>query len=94
MVWPLRGLLGLALWSTLIIEKWAALYTGYLTHQILSPVSALLASQGITGTPLVISGIISALFGLGAKSISGCDSNNKGIHLVVLWVGAPWCQPL
>jgi hypothetical protein len=64
------------------------------TSNTVSGLSALLASQGITGTPLVISGIISALFGLGAKSISGCDSNNKGIHLVVLWVGAPWCQPL
>jgi hypothetical protein len=55
-------------------------------------VVAILAAFGITGPTGIAAGVLGALLWLGASLLTQCDSNQKGIHLIVLWVGAPWCS--
>jgi hypothetical protein len=54
--------------------------------------TALLASFGVTGPIAAVSGIITALLGLGAAALGSCNASHRGIHLTVLWVGLPWCK--
>ena len=54
--------------------------------------AAILAAMGITGPAALVSGIVTALLTLGSALLSGCNSNQRGIVLYVLWVGLPWCR--
>ena len=54
-----------------------------------STISGFLAAQGVTGA--VAAAIVSGLFWLGSAWLLGCNSQQQGIVLHVLWVGVPWC---
>jgi len=69
------------------------------TVQIVAGINTGAASVGVLTAILTgaaapaaaISAIVSALLGLGAATLGGCNSRSRGIRLHVLWVGLPWC---
>jgi hypothetical protein len=54
--------------------------------------ATMLAAMGISGSATVISNITSAALWLGASHLQGCDANQRGIHLYVVWPCVPFCK--
>jgi hypothetical protein len=49
---------------------------------------------GIGDSAVVNAALMGALLQLGIVALDNCDTNRRGIVLVVLWVGLPYCKPL
>ena len=56
--------------------------------------TAALAVAGVTASASIITAILGALLQLGSSALSGCNANQRGISLTVLWIGLPWCKAL
>lgn len=57
-------------------------------------VCSLLGNLGVTGQAAGVAMTLGGILWLGGSLLAGCNSNQRGIRLTILWVGPTWCHSL